>query len=220
MSKRLTYVYIGLVLAIFLVSAWAYPQLPDVVATHWGLSGEPNGFSSAFFGAFFMPVFILGLALLFYFLPKIDPLKKNWEEFHSSYEIFVIVFVAVMGYIHGMTLVYNLGYAVNMSMILFPAMAVLFMTLGLLMPNIKQNWFMGIRTPWTISDTTVWDKTHQLGGKLFLLAGLSAFVGVIYPEVGIYIFLSVVLIAAIVPLIYSYVLFKKQNETGSIKSND
>ena len=217
MNKKTLIFSLIVVLLTFGLSLWAYPQLPEKAATHWGISGEADGYGSREFAAFFMPAILAGLAALFYFLPRLDPLRQNWEQFRKSYRVFVVTMMLFMAYVHVLSVLFNLGYDINISQLAFPAIGGLFIVLGYLMPSFKRNWFMGIRTPWTISNEEVWNKTHQLGGKLFMLAGVLTLPGLIWPEVGFTLFMIGVVFAAIVPMGYSYWLYQKEEKAVSGK---
>ena len=166
-----------LILAIFAVWLYFWPQLPERVPTHWGINGEVNGWSSSNFAVFFFPALIAGLYLLLSFLPLMDPLKTNIELFSHLYFWFKVVFVLFTGTLYFLILYAGLGYQVNVGRYVMLGIAVLFLFIGLMMPKIKKNYTIGIRLPWTLHSEAVWDKTHQFGGKVFVaLAILMAII--------------------------------------------
>lgn len=126
------------------------------------------------------------------------------------YEYFVIGMVGFLFYVCLLTLYINLGHDLNIVTFLSPAIGVLFIGIGFILPRIKQNWFMGIRTPWTLSSQSVWDKTHSLGGKLFIVCGLSMFVGIIDQELFFWIIMISVFSAVFILFLYSYLQYKKE----------
>ncbi|MDD5337592.1 MAG: SdpI family protein [Candidatus ainarchaeum sp.] len=201
-----------LVVLAFLVSFYVYPMLPERVVSHWDINGVANGYMSRAFGAFFMPVLGLALLALFLVLPSLDPLKKNYESFRAEYDGFVAVLLGFFLYIHLLTLGYNLGYQLNIVQFLAPAFAVLFFYSGMLIQKAKQNWFVGIRTPWTLSSEVVWTKTHKIAGSMFKAAGVVALLGLVFPSVGLIAAVAVVFAAAVASVIYSYVEFQKQKK--------
>lgn len=184
--------------------------MPDQMASHWNAAGESNGTMSTFWGLFMMPIVSVVMYLMFLLIPKIDPLKKNVEKFRGWFDGFVLLIIAFLFYIYGLTLAWNLGYAFNMTRLMLPALGVLFIYLGYFMPHAKQNWFIGIRTPWTLSDETVWKKTHMLAGKLFKLGGalivLSLFIG----RYAFWAVIITALWASLYPVVYSYFEFQKR----------
>jgi uncharacterized membrane protein len=212
MSTRTTIIVSSIMLGLlFLVSWIIYPMLPDPVASHWGANGEVNGYMSSFLGAFLIPLMTLGLFLLFVAIPNIDPLKANIATFRDTYNIFIPLFILYMAYIHALTLAWNLGYDnFDMGQAILPAMSLLFIFLGVLLGKAKRNFFIGIRTPWTLSSDTVWAKTHQLGSKMFIGAGILTLFTIPMGENGIWVFMALILIAAFVPIVYSYVLWKRE----------
>jgi uncharacterized membrane protein len=163
--KHTKKVILLLIVLSFAVSFYFYPRLPERVASHWNAAGVVDGYMSRFWGAFLMPVVISAMAMLFLLLPKIDPLKANYEKFRRYFDGFIILIMLFMGYIHGLSIAWNLGIYFNFSFAMLPPMAILFYGVGVLTQNAKRNWFVGIRTPWTLSSDEIWDKTHQLGGR-------------------------------------------------------
>ena len=115
-------------------------------------------------------------------------------------------------YIYLLTVFWNIGTRFNMSQFVIPALGILFYYIGILAENAKRNWFIGIKNPWTLSSEVVWDKTHKIGGKLFKFAGLTAFLGIIFPKSAIFFVIIPVISVAVYTLIYSY--FEYQKETN------
>jgi len=193
----------------FILAICFYPIFPSQIATHWGISGQADDYSSKTFGLFFMPVLSVFLFFLFISLPKIDPYKKNFDQFKNYFQNFINLIFAFFFYVYLITIVWNLGINFNMIQILSPAFAALFYYAGVLMSHAKQNWFVGIRTPWTMSNELVWDKTHKIGGKLFKLTGLISLFSLILPNLSIFFILIPILFTTIFVFIYSYVEYKK-----------
>src|ERR1043166_6580261 len=113
-----------------------------------------------------MPLMNVGLYFLFMILPKIDPRKKNYELFESKYRVIRVILHAFFNFAFFVTIFYALGYHFNLSMLIMYGVLCLFLILGNYMGNIRPNFFMGIRTPWTLSSETVWMKTHRLTAKI------------------------------------------------------
>jgi uncharacterized membrane protein len=164
-----------LIAAMFAAAAWAWPQLPDRLPIHWNIEGQVDGWGNKFMGILFMPLVVLGMYLLMLLLPLIDPGKANYQNFQKVYGIIRIVFVAYMAAIFAATLVAAFGYTVNMTSVILPLVGVLFIVLGNFLGKIRPNWFVGIRTPWTLSSQLSWDRTHRLAGWMFILMGLLFF---------------------------------------------
>jgi uncharacterized membrane protein len=196
---------------------WALPQLPAQVATHWGVDGEPNGWSSPVFAALMMPGVMLLMSLLFAALPGIDPLKRNYEFHGSVYFLLANVVVAFIGAVQVAVLGSALGWPLEMRRVLPVLIGLLFVVMGNLIPRIRPNWFMGIRTPWTLSSERVWRKTHRVGGYTFILAGLlfiaTAFLAT--GETGRTIMFVSIFPVILWPVIYSYLEWRREKAEGT-----
>lgn len=199
------------IMATIVFSFYFYAQAPQQVPTHWNFRGEVDDYSSKAFAAYFFPALILGLYLLFWFLPKIDPRREKYESFAGVYGLFRTVMVLFMAGLYFLTGLAALGYAINIGKIVPAGVGLLLVLIGNYLGKIKSNWFVGIKTPWTLSSETVWQKTHRLGGWLFVLFGLLLFVSAFFPGFwNPWIFVAAIAILVIVPTIYSYWLFRKE----------
>ena len=128
-------------------------------------------------GLALIPIIMIACVGLFVLLPRIDPLRKNYEKFRNYYEGFILVFVLYLLAVQVFLILWNLGFLLSPN-ITFPVLfGILLIYLGFLIGHAEQNWFVGIRTPWTLSSVSVWKKTHDRGGKLFILAGIISFLG-------------------------------------------
>ncbi len=170
-----------LILIVMVATALVYNRLPDPMVTHWGTGGDPNGWMSRFWGAAIGPLMMVGLYLLFWAIPSIDPLKENIAAFRPLYNGFVVLMLLFLGYVQALSLAWNLGWQVDIGTAMMPVLGVLFVTIGWFLPRAKPNWFVGIRTPWTLSDPQVWEDTHRLGGKMFILSGAVLLLAALYP---------------------------------------
>ncbi|MBP9758786.1 SdpI family protein [Candidatus Dojkabacteria bacterium] len=201
-----------LILLSILIGIGLYNQMPDLVASHWDIDGKVNGYMSKFWGVFIMPIISSILLVILLLVPKLDPLNKNIAEFKNYYYKFILVLVAFLFYLYLITLAWNLGYEFNMNRYIAPAFGILFYFLGVLLENSKQNWFIGIRTPCTLSNEKVWDKTHKLGGKVFKFGALLISLGIFLPNL----FFAFMLVATLVFIIfsfgYSYYLYTKEKK--------
>ncbi len=203
------------ILFSFGIAFYFYPNFPDTIITHWGSQGEPNGQSSKVFGLFFMPVLIALITGLFLLIPKIDPLKKNIESFQNSFDWFIVVFNVFMFYIYILTVAWNAGYSFNMIKFFAPAMALLFYYIGILMVKAKRNYFIGIRTPWTLANDKVWEKTHKLGGLLFKISGLVILLVFYNTCLGLVAFMAYLILISLFLVIYSYYEHSKLKNTNN-----
>jgi uncharacterized membrane protein len=201
---------LGIILLSFILSAYFYPQMPEQVASHWNAQGQVDGYMSKSWGLFFIPFVLVGLALLFLAIPRIDPLKVNIEAFRKYYDGFVILFFVFMLAIHFQVILWNIGLQISPNVVMPIALGLLFFYAGILCENAKRNWFVGIRTPWTLSSDRVWDKTHQIGGKLFKVAGVITFLGVFFQNYALFFIVAPVLVVVVYTVVYSYVEYQKE----------
>jgi uncharacterized membrane protein len=197
------------------LSLAVYPRLPDQVASHWNAANQVDGTMPRFWGAFLMPMITLVMLGLLLLIPAIDPLKDNIAQFRSSFNVFIVLIVAFLLYLHILTTLWNLGVqGFRMSTALLPAMGLLFIFIGSLLRRAKRNYSIGIRTPWTLSSDSVWDKTHRLGALLFVISGLLAALGAFLPGPLAYLLvMGPVLLSTLVLLVYSYVLWRAEQAT-------
>ncbi len=212
-TKTTSMIVLALIAISILAGVLLWDRLPEQMASHWNAIDEVNGYIPKFWGVFLMPLVTLGMFVMFLVIPGIDPLKANIAQFRDVFNIFIALIVAFMLYIHGLTLAWSLGYQnFKMSAAMLPFMGVLFIAIGYMLKKAKRNFFIGIRTPWTLSSDTVWEKTHQLGSVLFMLSGAFAIVGGCFGGMTAFWLMFVPLIGSTVFLvIYSYVLYR--NET-------
>ncbi len=161
-----------LILGAVVSSFYFYANFPEQVPTHWNLEGVVDDYSSKAFTAFFFPILVILAHGLFLVLPIIDPKKDRYNEFRKVYHIFknlIIAFLVIIYFIVGLN---GLGYNISVSLWMPVLIGLLFIVMGNYMAKIKPNWFIGIRTPWTLSSEEVWNKTHRFGGKMFILGGI------------------------------------------------
>jgi len=189
-------------------------RLPDLMASHWDSNDQVNGYITKFWGVFLLPLITLGMLVLFLAIPSIDPLKANIAQFRDVFNLFITLIVAFMLYIYALTLRWNLGYTDSgMSKAMLPAMGILFFFIGYMLRKAKRNFFIGIRTPWTLSSDRVWDETHRLGSVLFMVSGVFAFLGSFFEGMIAFWFLFVPLIGStLITLVYSYLLYQRESK--------
>ena len=184
--------------------------MPEKIASHWNVQGQVDGYMSKFWGLFLMPLISAGLFLLFIAIPKIDPLKTNIEKFRKYYDGFITLTIIFLFYLYLLTIFWNMGIRFDIIQLLAPAFGILFYYCGILTENAKRNWFIGIRTPWTLSNDAVWDKTHKIGGKLFKISGIVVLFGIFFRNYALFFILVPVILVAIYTTIYSYVEYQKE----------
>lgn len=209
MSRRwIGPVLIGLMIAFALA---VYGRLPEQVPTHFDLSGEPDGWTSRFPGAFLMPLLAAGVYLLLIVLRRIDPRGANYNRFEETWWVFLNVIALLMTALHVLSLGFAIGWPIEMDRAVIVTMGLLFVGLGNYMPRLRSNWWMGIRTPWTLESEEVWRETHRVGGWAFVAAGLLVVVAGLLLEPGPRAWATGIAFGAavLVPLVYSYVAYRR-----------
>ena len=211
-TRTTTIIVLIMILAATVMGLLFWDRLPEQMASHWNINDQVDGYMPKFWGVFMVPLITLGMFVLFLVIPGIDPLKASIAQFREAFNLFIVLIVAFMLYIYGLTLVWNLGYTgFQMSTSMVPAIGLLFVFIGFMLRQAKRNFFIGIRTPWTLSSDRVWDKTHQIGSTLFMLAGALAVIGSFLGGVVAFWMLMIPIFGSTIFLvIYSYVLYKQE----------
>lgn len=191
-----------------------YPMMPEVVPSHWNAAGDVNGTLPKFWGLVLIPVLMFGFCAFLVVLPRIDPLRDNYRKFQDYYEGFILVFAAFFFFIQLEIILWGRGIFISPNLTMPVMIGILFIYIGFLLEHAEPNWFVGIRTPWTMSSDLVWKKTHQTGATLFKLAGVVSMIGIL---AGMYAWLFILIPAIAVALstvVYSYVEFRREQTAG------
>jgi uncharacterized membrane protein len=207
--------WIGPVLIVIAAVAVAliYGRLPEQVPTHWNFQGEVDDYGPRFPSAFFGPLVSAGLWILLPVLRRVDPRRRNYERFDDTFWLLLNVLTIGMLYLHGLTLAVALGYDVNVSRGMLFGLGLLFAGLGNYLPRLRSNWWMGIRTPWTLESEEVWRRTHRLGGRTFVVGGLLCMIAAMLPwRVAPWVAMAGLVLAGLVPVIYSYVIWRQERQ--------
>lgn len=194
----------------FLLGGLFYSRMPEKMVSGWDYLGQPNSYLSRFWGLFLSPIIALIMLGLFWLIPRIDPLRENIKKFRSPFDGFIVLILLFLLYLHLLVLAWNLGWRFNLIYFMVLPFAILLWLTGSLLEKTKRNWFIGVKTPWTISSDLVWQKTHSLGGLLFKISGLIALGGFFLPDLGFWLVIVPVLLSAIFLTIYSYFCYKKE----------
>jgi len=188
-----------------------FDRLPNQMASHWNTANQVDGYMSRFWGAFLMPIVAVGMLALFLVIPNIDPLKANIAKFRNYFNAFITLMVTFLVFMHVLTLLWNLGFdQFNMGAAMLPALGLIFIFAGIMMRQAKRNFFIGIRTPWTLSSDRVWDQTHRIGSTLFIASGILALLGAFFADYAIWFILIPVLGSTLFLLVYSYILYQQE----------
>ncbi len=199
-----------LILLGFALGIYFYPLLPDRVPIHWNASGEVNGYGSKLFGTFGLPAISLAMYLMFLVLPYIDPRRKNYADFRSTYQFLKYILILFFLGIEVMTFLIASGVIVNKPILIQIMVSLLFILIGNVMGRFKHNYFVGIKTPWTLANEEVWRKTHRLAAPLWVLGGvvniLLTFLDLHFNGIG---FVIIIAVISIVPAVYSYIAYQQ-----------
>jgi uncharacterized membrane protein len=210
-TKRLL-VVIGLVLVAFVISVYFYPKMPQQMASHWNAQSQVDGYMGKDVGLFIMPGVMAGMALLLNFIVYLDPLRRNIEKFRPYYEGFIVFMCIFMLAIQYHIILWNLGIQISTNVVIPIGIGLMFYYCGILCERAKRNWFIGIRTPWTLSSDRVWARTHRVGGLLFKVAGIAAFIGIAFQKYVIYFILVPMLAVAVFTIVYSFVIYQQEKQ--------
>jgi uncharacterized membrane protein len=206
------YGIVAVLILTLAITILAYPALSDMIPSHWNMAGEVDAYLPKIWGVLIIPLLMVPLTALFFLLPRIDPLKENYEKFRPYYDGFILVFLVFFLLIQLQIILWGLGYQISPNLIVPLLAGALFIYLGFLVEHAEQNWFVGIRTPWTLSSEQVWKKTHVLGGKLFKIAGFIAMAGVFFGDYAFWFVLVPPLSVAVYTVAYSYFEYQKEME--------
>lgn len=192
--------------------AYMWHTLPEIVPTHFGIDGKPNDWSHKRALIFIVAGLTVGIYLLFTFIPVLDP-KSKLAAMGNKYfllKLFIIVFMSVLCF-----LIIRSAAAMNLGDVktFYIVIGGFFAVLGNYLQTVKPNYFIGIRTPWTLENETVWRKTHNLGGKLYFIAGLLIIIlPFMLKENFRYFFLPIIIISSLIPIVYSFVIYKSSTK--------
>jgi uncharacterized membrane protein len=200
---------LGLVAAAFVATAAVYGRLPARVPSHWNVAGQVNGWMPKPWGALLTPLIMLGIYLMFVVIRRASPKGYRTESFAGALEIVEAALLAFMLMITIVTLLAGLGQPVPMNRVVPISVGLLLVVLGNFMGKFTRNFFVGIRTPWTLANEEVWLRTHRLGGKVFVAGGLVVVAAGLAGGGSLLPFLLVFPLLVLVPSVYSYVLYRR-----------
>ena len=199
---------LGLVILAFAITAALYQRLPDSVPVHWNVRGEPNGFMAKPWGPFMLPLVMAGVYLVLTVIPHISPRGYRIERFQRVFEILQAAILAFLFFVTVIALLAGTGTPVPVDRAMLAGVGLLLVVLGNFMGKLTKNFFVGIRTPWTLASDEVWLRTHRLGGKLFVIAGGFLFIAGLVHGGAMPVIVAAV-IAGGIPAVFSYVCYRR-----------
>lgn len=190
------------------VAAWLWPHMPPRVPDHWDADGQPNGYASRFWAVAIWPLLILGLALLAALLPRISPRRFGMESFAGIYAALMLVIQGVVLVLGIAAMLAGAGHAVPMATVAPLSVGVLLVVLGNYMGKLRRNFFVGIRSPWTLASEAVWERTHRLAGWVYVLAGVAMVVLALAGAMSGWV-LAAVVVVLLIPHACSYFIYRR-----------
>lgn len=197
------------------VGVHLYSVMPNRMIGHWNAAGVPDRMIGKFWGLFLMPIITAVLLALLEVFPRIDPLRMNVVKFRREYRTTGALIVLFLFAVHIAMLGWNLGWQFSFSRAMGMLFGVFIFGLGTMLPHLERNWFIGIRTPWTIASDSVWRATHRAGARVFEVAGVIAIIGSFFATYALYAFIVSLIVGTIGIVVYSYILFRSESRLKS-----
>jgi uncharacterized membrane protein len=204
----------AMIVATLVVTALLYSHLPDQIPTHWNFKGEINHYGSRQ-SVFMLPGIMAGMLLLFVVLPWLSPKRFEVDTFRSTYLYLMVLLVALLGYLHTLILWAAFSRPLNMPRSLMGALFLFLILIGNVLGKVKRNFYIGMRTPWTLASEKVWYATHRFAAKAFVAAGFLGLLSVIFSAPPVIEF-SILIAAALASVIYSLVYYKRLERLGEL----
>ncbi|MFC1655988.1 SdpI family protein [Patescibacteria group bacterium] len=199
-----------LIVAAMLGTGWyLFDQLPDQMPTHWNIEGQVDAYMPKGSAILLFPGITLAVTLLFPLLSMIDPRKEKYVLFRRPWLILQIVIVLFFAYMYFVSVYLALNPEILITPFILGGIGVLFIIIGNYLGKVRQNYFVGIKTPWTLNSEEVWNKTQRVGGWAFMFAGIVILINGFVKWQLVPVMIAVIAIAAIGPIVYSYILYRK-----------
>jgi len=214
MTRKLLIFELMMIAVAIIATVLLYPHFPARVATHWGLNGQPNGFSPK--GALWVlgPGVLILILVLGAVTPWLSPHRLDVDAFRSTYNFIMLAVFLMMAYCYAIILSAGAGLHIDIAHLVIGGACLLFAAIGNVMSKVRRNFYIGVRTPWTLSNERVWYATHRFAGKCFVVAGL---LGLAMALAGAQIVPIVMILAgALAPVIYSLVFYKQLEHRGEL----
>lgn len=215
MTRVYWYIAIGITLVALGATAIIYPSLPPKVPIHWNIRGEIDSYGPKTWAAFLMPAAMVVMLGVFALLPALSPKQFEIDAFRTTYYFIVVLVIGLFGYIHALSMLGAMSRVVDFPRALCGGMFLFFMLLGNVLGKVRRNFFVGVRVPWTLASDRVWNETHRLAAWMFMGAGA---LGLLCVALNLPFYLGFIPLgfAAIVPIVYSLLLYKRLERSGQL----
>jgi len=215
MNRKYYVTGVLLIAATIVATAIVYSRLPNMVPVHWDFKGQANGYSPKWELFLMLPGIMAGIMVLFRFMPWLSPQRWEVDSFRSTYLYIMLVVLGMMTCLQIVTLWAGLGTQINAGRIVLGLVSLLFALLGNVLGKVRRNFYIGVRTPWTLANERVWNATHRLAAQTFVLSGL---VGLVMTAAGLdnRAALAVLITGALIPVLYSLILYKQLERAGQL----
>ncbi len=220
-ARLYPWLLLGLVLVSIAVSAGFVGVLPETVPVHWGLSGEADRHGSRWELLLLMPILVGVISGALLAIPLLGPMRRNLELFRETYARIAVTLVAALLVVQVIILLKAAGHDLSIGNALCVVLGVLFASLGNWMGKLRRNFYVGIRTPWTIANDEVWERTHRLGGRLFALHGvLCVAAGTLTPPLVCFgVLVGGLLLVTLWAALYSLVVYRRLGQVDDLMPN-
>jgi len=214
MTRKILLFEILLIAAVFVAIVVMYPHLPNRVATHWDINLHPNGYSPKWMLFLLGPGLMAGIMLFTFAGPWLSPERFQVDSFRSTYSQIMLMAFCLMGYISVVIVWAGSGHRMDVGRAILGGACVLFAVMGNVMGKVRRNFFIGVKTPWTLASERVWNATHRFAAKTFVAGGL---LGLVFTMMGLHRWpICALLASALAPTIYSLVLYKQLQRRGEL----
>jgi uncharacterized membrane protein len=206
------------VLAPLGVAAWMWNDLPPMMPTHWNMEGRPDDFMPKFPGAVLLPLINAVMSVVLKYIVRLDPKRENYAQFSRAYSAIRIALAVFFAVLSVYTLVLSTDTDMAMGPFVAVCMSLLFLVLGNYLRNIRHNYFVGVRTPWTLADEDVWRITHRFTSTLWIIGSLLmlAVILLVPAPTAMGVFIGFAVVLGIIPVMYSYIVFRRKRNSGAV----
>ena len=213
-----------LIAAMLAAAALSWPGAPERIPVHWGIGGEVDRYGGKFEGLLLLPLVSVGIYLMMRFLPRLDPGRLNYERFAGAYYTMRAVAIAMLAVLYGIMQLVMRGVAVDMNRAIGLVVGGMLFVIGNVLGKVRPNWFVGVRTPWTLSSKRSWTRTHRLAGWVFVVGGIVWMgAGVVGTPMAMALALGILMAGVVSAIVYSYLVWKGDPDrvppAGTLPSN-